>query len=76
MCLQHPGFDSDVVVTTTTEALANVFQGYDTWTRAVTAGDVKVAGPTRLVRSLPRWFLWSPFADATRTRVAAALTAG
>lgn len=71
VCLQHPGFDSDVVVSTTTAALASVFQGHDTWGRAVSAGDVRVVGPTRLTRSIPRWFLWSPFADATRSRAAA-----
>jgi hypothetical protein len=60
------------VVSATTAALASVFQGYEPWSRAVASGDVQVAGPTRLARSLPQWFLWSPFADATRARARAA----
>ncbi len=70
VCVQHPGFDSDVLVTTTTPALAEVFQGYETWARAVSTGAISVTGPPNLVRSLPTWFLWSPFAEATRTRQA------
>lgn len=62
VCIQHPGFEPDVIVRTTTRALAEVFQGFDTWERAVADGDITVDGPPRLVRALPRWFLWSPFA--------------
>lgn len=61
VCVQHPGFETDVLVTMTTPALAEVFQGFSTWARAVTAGDIVVAGPPRLEKALPRWFLWSPF---------------
>jgi len=68
VCIQHPGFDPDVVVTATTAALAEVFQGYDTWGNAVSTGAIRVDGPPGLVRSFPRWFLWSPFADITRRR--------
>jgi DNA-binding HxlR family transcriptional regulator len=68
VCVQHPGFDPDVVVTTTTPALAEVFQGYETWARATALGAIKVDGAPSLVKALPRWFLWSPFADATRAR--------
>jgi DNA-binding HxlR family transcriptional regulator len=69
VCMQHPGFEPDVVVTTTTPALAEVFQGYTTWTDAVRRGAVRVDGPPRLVRALPEWFLWSPFADVTRAKL-------
>ena len=68
VCVQHPGFDPDVVVTTTTPALAEVFQGHETWARATSSGAITVDGPPSLVRAIPRWFLWSPFADATRAR--------
>ena len=68
VCVHHPGFDPDVLVTTTTPALAEVFQGYDTWSRAVSTDAIRVNGPPGLVKSLPRWFRWSPFADVTRTR--------
>jgi DNA-binding HxlR family transcriptional regulator len=69
VCIQHPGFDADLVVTTTTPALAEVFQGYATWADAVARGAIRVEGPPRLVRALPRWFLWSPFADVTRAKL-------
>ncbi|MDQ3148223.1 MAG: helix-turn-helix transcriptional regulator [Actinomycetota bacterium] len=70
VCVQHPGFEPDVLVTTTTPALAEVFQGYATWSGAVSSEAIRIDGPPGLVRSFPRWFLWSPFVDATRTRVA------
>jgi DNA-binding HxlR family transcriptional regulator len=70
VCMQHPGFEPDVIVTTTTPALAEVFQGYTTWAEAVRQGAVRVDGPPRLVRALPGWFLWSPFADVTRAKLA------
>lgn len=72
VCVQHPGFDADVLVTTTTPALAEVFQGFATFPAAIARGDITIDGPPRLVRALPRWFLGSPFAPDTLARVAAA----
>jgi DNA-binding HxlR family transcriptional regulator len=70
VCVQHPGFEPDLVVRTTTPALAEVFQGFVTWSKAVADGTITVAGPPGLVRALPRWFEWSPFAIDTLERVA------
>jgi DNA-binding HxlR family transcriptional regulator len=72
VCLQHPGFDPDVVVRCTTPALAAVFSGVDSWNRAVDDGDIEVRGTPRLRRALHRWFLWSPFAPDARARSAMA----
>jgi DNA-binding HxlR family transcriptional regulator len=72
VCIQPPGFDPDLVVTTTTPALAAVFNGYASWRDSVASGAIVVAGPPALVRALPRWFLWSPFAELTRSRAARA----
>ena len=69
VCVQHPGFEPDVVVKTSTPALAEVFQGYTTWSRSVADGDITIEGPPRLTRAFPRWFDWSPFAAATLARV-------
>lgn len=66
VCLQYPGFETDVLVTAPTATLAAVFNGLDRWDRAVDAGEITVAGPPRLTRALPKWFVWSPFADDMR----------
>jgi DNA-binding HxlR family transcriptional regulator len=66
VCLQHPGFDPDLVVTTTTPTLAEVFSGLDTWSNALATGTIQIDGPPSLARRLPKWFLWSPFADDAR----------
>jgi len=66
VCLTHPGFDSDVVVTCSTPTLGEVFSGVMSWSQAVTSGAIRVEGPPRLVRAMPRWFSWSPFAPAVR----------
>lgn len=68
VCLQHPGFDTDVWVTAPTSALAEVFSGSDSWARSVSSERIRVEGLPRLVNALPKWFLWSPFADETRER--------
>ncbi len=72
VCHQHPGFDSDVVLRADTAAYSDVFNGQATWAQAVRAGAIEVSGPSRLVRALPSWFLWSPWAEVTRERMARA----
>jgi DNA-binding HxlR family transcriptional regulator len=71
LCTQYPGADADVVVSSPTPVLAGVFSGVDTWDRAVASGAMTVAGPPRLTRALPKWFLWSPFVDDVRQAEAA-----
>lgn len=66
ICVQHPGFDTDVLVTCSTPSLADVFSGRESWARAVDSGAIRVDGPPRLVKALPRWFVWSPFAPDVR----------
>lgn len=66
VCRQHPGFETDVLVTCPTDALAEVFSGVRSWSQAVTAGAVTVAGVPRFARAFPRWFLWSPFVTEVR----------
>lgn len=69
ICTDHPGFDSDLVVTTAPVELMRVFSGFTSLPAAMSAGRLDVAGPPRLVRSLPGWFRWSPFASTVRERV-------
>ena len=70
VCVQHPGFDVDLLVTSTTPTLGEVFSGFCSWERAIALGTIKVDGSPRLVKALPRWFQWSPFAPAVRARAA------
>jgi DNA-binding HxlR family transcriptional regulator len=69
MCVQHPGFEPDVVVTAPTPVLAGVFAGYDTWAGALASGALTADGPPRLTKALPRWFLGSPFVPDTQQRL-------
>lgn len=72
VCMQHPGTDSDLVITMPTPALARVFSGEDRWASAVARGDIDVQGQPSLAKALPTWFLWSPWAEQTRERAARA----
>lgn len=68
VCVQHPGFETDITVTSSTPVLADVFAGARTWAAAVADDAIHVDGPPTLVRALPQWFLWSPFAATARER--------
>jgi len=69
VCLQHPGFDTDVLVTTPTPVLAAVFAGATTWREAIGDGRLTVAGAPGLVRAMPRWFGLSAWAEDVRRQV-------
>lgn len=68
VCTQHPGGEVDVVATATAKTFGQVFQGRRRWHEAVASGDIDVAGPPRLTRTLPTWFTWSPWAEFTNDR--------
>jgi DNA-binding HxlR family transcriptional regulator len=68
VCMQHPGYESDLVVTMATPCLSEVFGGTTTWAAAVGSGAIQVEGRPALVKAMPRWFLWSPFAELTEAR--------
>lgn len=68
VCIQHPGYDVDLVVTGTTADLADVFQGYTRWKTSVDAGTITVEGDRRLAASIPKWFVWSPWVEVTHER--------
>jgi DNA-binding HxlR family transcriptional regulator len=62
ICLQDPGFDTDVSVTADTAALYDVYFGRSSIGRAVAAGLVTLSGKTTMVRAFPGWFTGSQFA--------------
>jgi DNA-binding HxlR family transcriptional regulator len=66
VCTDPPGFEVDVVVTTEPVALMRVFSGIVTYSQALADGSLAASGSPRLVRALPHWFAWSPFAPAVR----------
>ena len=68
VCKQHPGFPTDVTVTASTAALAEVFGGRDTWSAALRDGRIDAQGRREYVRALRRWFLPSPFAEIVAER--------
>lgn len=75
VCMHHPGFEPDAIVSMTTPALAEVFAGNRTWRSARSDGTLHVEGPSRILDALPRWFRQSPFADDVRAQSAHRLAA-
>lgn len=57
LCPEHPGFPEDIHVSATPGALYQLVVGKQSLKQAMDEGSVRVEGPPRLIRSLPRWFL-------------------
>lgn len=55
VCRTHPGYDEDLIVTSDSLTLAEWHLGRVAWRDALRTGRIKIAGPTRLARELPRW---------------------
>jgi DNA-binding HxlR family transcriptional regulator len=68
VCLTYPGADADVAVSASTATLGEIFAGAQSWAHAAATGALVLSGPPKLVKAIPQWFAWSPFAAATRDR--------
>ncbi|HEX9035851.1 MAG TPA: helix-turn-helix domain-containing protein [Ktedonobacterales bacterium] len=66
LCLQHPGFDIDLLVDGDLAALYRVWFGRLTFAEALHAELIKLHGPAPLVRAFPNWFALSSFAATVR----------
>jgi DNA-binding HxlR family transcriptional regulator len=72
LCPENPGFPEDMYLTSTPAELYRLIVGKLSLKEAMERGIVRVEGPPRLIRSLPRWFLLRasgpPVGAAQRTR--------
>ena len=55
VCVKPPGFDEDLIVSTTREGLTLWHTGVLTYRQALASGLLRVDGPPRLVRALGTW---------------------
>jgi DNA-binding HxlR family transcriptional regulator len=65
-CDHDPGPVPSLVVTTDLRTLHNVFAGRIGMRAALRDGALRLDGEPEMVRSFPRWFGFSPFAEETR----------
>jgi DNA-binding HxlR family transcriptional regulator len=63
LCLDDPGYEVDVIMTTDLRSLTQVYIGDLPLARACAEGRIEVQGPRALLRGMPRWFARSKFAD-------------
>ena len=68
VCIQHPGYDVDLVIAAATPHWADVFQGYARWDDYVREGKIDLQGLPRLAADVPKWFVWSPWVEVTHER--------
>jgi DNA-binding HxlR family transcriptional regulator len=66
VCLQHPGFDIDLLVDADVAALYRVWFGRLTFAEAVYDDLITLHGPAPLVRAFPGWLALSSFATTVR----------
>jgi hypothetical protein len=68
VCTKPPGFDDDLVVSTSAVTLARWHTRQIEWADAIRAGTIRVTGPRVLARMLPTWNLRSPSLAAAAPR--------
>lgn len=66
VCLQHPGFDEDLLVTTPVRTLAEVWRGLRPLGPEIRAGRIALQGKAALRRAFPGWLLLSVYAGVKR----------
>ena len=68
LCLKHPGFEIDLVVSADLVALTKAWMGDMPLAEALRSGLVRVEGPVALARAFPGWLALSGFAGVERPR--------
>lgn len=68
VCLKHPGFDTDVRLTTRIRALVEVWRGLRSIKDELRAGSMKLTGTSACCRGFPQWLMLSALAHIPRER--------
>jgi DNA-binding HxlR family transcriptional regulator len=66
VCLQPPGFEVDLAVTTSVRTLAEIWRGHRPMGPEISAGRLRLEGAAKLRRAFPSWLLLSTFASVER----------
>jgi DNA-binding HxlR family transcriptional regulator len=66
VCLKHPGFEVDVILTADIMTFYQVWLGGLVLTEAIRKGDVRLDGAPVDIRAFSTWFTWSPMAETVR----------
>ena len=66
VCLTHPGFEIDLLITADLSAFLQVWLGRMRYSGARRAGKIELDGPPGYIRSFPDWLAWSLAAPAVR----------
>jgi DNA-binding HxlR family transcriptional regulator len=75
VCLKHPGFEVDVILTAHLMMFYQVWLGRVPLVEAIRKSHVRLEGAPADVRSFGHWFSWSPMADTVRAALADGSTA-
>jgi DNA-binding HxlR family transcriptional regulator len=75
VCLKHPGFDVDVILTADIVLFYQVWLGRLSLAEAVRKNHVRLDGAPADVRAFPTWFTLSPMAQTVRTAISDRRTA-
>lgn len=66
LCKVDPGYDVDLYVTSTLEAMTRVWMGLLPFNAVIGAEDIRMAGDDKLRAAFPTWLGLSPFAPVQR----------
>jgi len=71
VCLKHPGFDVNVIVTANIMTFYQVWLGRLSLLEATRKNLIQLDGAPADIRAFPTWFTWSPMAKTVRATQAA-----
>lgn len=68
MCLKHPGFDTDLLVSAEIRLFVEAWRGFRDLRKEIRAGRIRLTGPTALQKEFPNWLMLSSLAPYERLR--------
>ena len=70
VCLKHPGFEIDMIVSADIMAFYQVWLGRASFSEALRKKHIRLDGTPADIRAFPQWFTWSPMAETVRAATA------
>ncbi|MGI9292577.1 MAG: winged helix-turn-helix transcriptional regulator [Pseudomonadales bacterium] len=68
MCLKHPGFDTDLLVSAELRLFVEAWRGFRDLRKEIRACRIRLTGPTALRKEFPNWLMLSSLASYERLR--------